>query len=160
MATQIPLTRGLFTLIDTEDLPRVIHHKWMASQSGKGKFYAATWSGKRIVLMHRLLLQCQRGRHVDHINGDTLDNRRSVNLRHAAFFQNQGNRLNLNRNNTTGYRGVCRKKKSWAAHITIDHQYRHLGTFTNPEDAARAYNEAALLRFGEFARLNEIKGAA
>lgn len=71
---------------------------------------------------------------VDHINGDTLDNRRS-NLRIVDRASNQRNRK-FNHVNKTGYRGVRKRNNGkWAALI-------HLGEFVTPEQAAMAYREA------------------
>ncbi len=91
---------------------------------------------------------------VDHKNGDVLDNRRS-NLRVCTKIQNGQNRK-LGKNNTTGFKGVSRHRKNFKASIKLAGKAIHLGTFNNPLEAARAYNDAALRCFGEFARVNPI----
>jgi len=89
---------------------------------------------------------------VDHINGDGLDNRR-CNLRLATPSQNARNRK-LRADSTTGYKGVYQEKKrlKWRATIRVNGKRRTLGRFNAPEDAYRAYCQAATEAFGEYAR--------
>lgn len=97
---------------------------------------------------------------VDHI--DELSEHRHhnwwSNLRLANKQQNGANR-GLPKNNTSGYKGVCWKKafQKWVTVIQVNGKKKFLGYFDSKHDAARAYNEAAILYFGEFAVLNEIK---
>jgi hypothetical protein len=90
---------------------------------------------------------------IDHINGDGLDNRRE-NLRICNHQQNSGNQGP--RGGSSRFKGVCWHKnhRIWAAFIGIDFKQKHLGHFHTEEEAARAYDVAALEHFGEFAKLN------
>jgi hypothetical protein len=92
---------------------------------------------------------------VDHRDGNGLNNCR-LNLRLATNRQNVRN--NRGRKRRLGpYKGVHpsgRPLKPWAAKITVDGKTVNLGRFTEPEQAARAYDAAARKHFGEFARLN------
>lgn len=58
--------------------------------------------------------------------------------------------------NTTGYRGVSLRSSTgmYRASLGVDYKVRHLGYFSDPLDAARAYDAAALAQYGEFAQLN------
>ncbi len=87
MAERIPLTRGQFALVDDEDLPLVLGQRWYANRSSTGQYYAI--NGQRLG-MHRLITNCPKGLEVDHINHDTLDNRRS-NLRVCTHKENMRN---------------------------------------------------------------------
>ena len=89
---------------------------------------------------------------VDHANGDKADNRIS-NLRLAEKSQNRANTA-LQRNNTSGFKGVCFHKPigKFYASIQIEKKYKFLGYFDTPEKAHAAYYEAAEKYFGEFAR--------
>ena len=78
---------------------------------------------------------------IDHINGNRLDNR-IANLRLVDKSQNQLNRPKLNKNNSTGYRGVYAYKNKWVAKIQIGGGFTCLGTYENKEDAASAYEKA------------------
>ena len=99
--------------------------------------------------MHTFLTGWSR---VDHINGNGLDNRRS-NLRPASRSQNGANR-GAPSNNTSGFKGVTRFRLKWMAKIQVHGRTIHLGLFATPQEAARAYDTAALEHFGEYARPN------
>lgn len=96
------------------------------------------------------------GSEIDHVNGNGLDNRR-VNLRFASRSENCSN-CRPSRNNRSGYKGVHWHKgaKKWRSQIKTNGKRIHLGYFENKNDAARAYNEAAIRLHGSFARLNTI----
>src|SRR5215470_7214120 len=83
----VELTRGLETIIDVADVPLVKNYLWHTQTNWTSGFYARTGRG---LLMHRLITGCPKGKEVDHINHDTLDNRRS-NLRIVTHKQNQQN---------------------------------------------------------------------
>jgi hypothetical protein len=156
---EIPVSGGRVTLVDETDYPLVAHLSWHARR-GRTTTYAvhSDWDGaarrNRDTYMHRLILGASPSVHVDHRNGNGLDNRRA-NLREATPSQNQQNKIRLSRN-TSGYRGVTLHKRTGKWQATIGHQRRflYLGLFATPEEAAKAYDTAALRLFGEFARPN------
>ena len=80
--------------------------------------------------------------YLDHINGKTDDNRLS-NLREVSHSENHRNRK-LQKNNTSGFQGVCWniKSKRWRSSITVKGRLIHLGTFDSTEEAAAARAEA------------------
>ena len=104
--------------------------------------------------LHRIIIRAPRNRQVDHINGNSLDNRRE-NLRLATCQQNSGNRGQIRRS-PWPYKGVRQRKPDgpWTAQIGIDYGLVYLGSFKTSEDAARAYDDAASAHYGEFASLN------
>jgi hypothetical protein len=152
----IHLTQGLVAIVDDEDFERISKFKWHASASRNGRFDAAHKSNdvRRSILMHRLILYAPHGKEVDHINGDTLDNRRN-NLRLAARDQNGQNRK-IPRNNTSGFKGVIfdKQDRCWKARIRFRGKQYHLGYFDTPEAAGQQYDRAARLFFRQFARTN------
>jgi hypothetical protein len=85
---------------------------------------------------------------IDHRNLDRADNRID-NLREATNSQNFGN-TKKRVNNTSGYKGVYfdRRTGKWRAEIANV----KLGRFLTKEAAAAAYEDAAKIRFGSFAR--------
>jgi hypothetical protein len=91
---------------------------------------------------------------VDHINRDKLDDR-WCNLRLATRSQNSAN-VALRPNSTSGFIGVTfdKARDKWRAQIRIAGRKVNLGRFASAEEAARAYDAAALKEFGEFAELN------
>lgn len=141
------LTGGKFTKIDDDDLSKLSGNRWYCNNHG----YAMRCSRKRVSL-HRLVMGAPDGFDVDHINGDTLDNRKS-NLRICSRSQNMANRK-TNKNNKTGYKGVCLDNGRIRAFIKKGGRKMHLGMFGSLESAARAYDAAAMLYFGEYAKTN------
>ena len=115
------------------------------------------------VSLHRAimgLLHEDKSRMVDHINHDKLDNRKQ-NLRECTASENARNMKGTG-NRSAGYKGVHRKtgnrRKPWEARITIRMgKTVSLGHYETIEEAARAYNEAAVEHFGEFACLNVLE---
>lgn len=110
------------------------------------------------VYLHRLLIKADKGEFVDHINGNTLDNRLS-NLRKCTNSQNLCNQR-LRKNRINKYKGVYdtkrKLKKPFTAQITLNQNIYRLGYFSSAKEAALAYNEAALKYHGQYARLNEV----
>lgn len=156
MSVEIPLTRGYVALVDDEDAARVLAAgAWYAEVGPRSRtVYAATKTSRRprrTIHMHQVVTGWP---YVDHVNGDGLDNRRA-NLRPATQTQNNGNAPRY-RNNTSGYKGVyfVARRGNWAAQIAVSGRRFHLGTFADPVQAAKAYDDAAVRYFGEFARLN------
>jgi hypothetical protein len=151
-----PSRYRLVTLIDRIDLARVARYHWwvVPRPDGRGS-YAARWVGtgssRRTLYLHRQLLDAPTGRDVVHLNDDGLDNRRA-NLQLASRSQSSARRHTVSP--TTGFRGVYRSRNRYQAQLTVAGKRRTLGLFNNAEQAARAYDEAALAAFGAFARLN------
>lgn len=150
MTRIIPLTRGKVAIVDDDDFERINAYKWFYHSQG----YAACMFGRKMVLMHRVIMNTPQGMETDHANRDRLDNRRE-NLRICTQSQNQSNRA-IGTNNTSGYKGVSWRpeKSKWLAHITVNGQRKHLGYFDTPEQAADAYDEASRKYHMEFSRAN------
>lgn len=149
----IPITQGLLCLIDEKDYALVSKHKWHLSRCN-GKLYAATKILRKETRLHKVIMGGNPSQHIDHKNGDGLDNRRD-NLRFASRSQNLAN-SKLQSNNKSGYRGVCwaAKDKRWRATISVDGKGIYLGNFLTREEAAKTYDNAASKYFGNFAKLN------
>lgn len=147
----VPLSRGLFARIDAADLPVVAGFKWCASGRAP-HLYAATGDARKgtAAMMHRLITQCPAGLVVDHIDGDGLNNTRA-NLRICTHRQNIS-RANWKSSAGRRFRGVFKSTGSATFHAKLGGLY--LGSFRNEEDAARAYDAAAIRELGEFAALN------
>ena len=147
---EIALTHGKVAIVDRADLPLLEDRQWRATCIGGKYWYAA--SGR--VFMHRLILGVPKGIVVDHVNHNSLDNRRE-NLRPATTAQNIANQRHK-RGGSSKYKGVCWNKQRgyWIAQIKVNWKAVYLGLFDSEEDAARAYDVAAIEAFGEFAYLN------
>ncbi len=101
---------------------------------------------------------------LDHINNDRGDNSKA-NLRLATQSQNQHNRLKSvlykGKAPLSRYKGVTKTAAGkWIAQIANGKQPMCLGRFDDELDAARAYNEAAIARYGEYALINNVPDAA
>ena len=155
---EIPLTKGAVAIVDDDDWAELVRHKWYLTTSG----YAArdVWvpgGKKNRVYMHREIAKTPEGMDTDHVNNKRLDNRGS-NLRSCTRSENLRN-SGIRSDNKTGYKGTAFHKFSGLYHSTIkaNGKQQSLGYFKTIEGAARAYNEAAIKYFGEFAKLNDIK---
>jgi hypothetical protein len=145
----VPLTRGLYAVIDDEDYPLISHRKWVAQPSGK-TFYAVNGLRQR---MHRCILQAAAGAIVDHIDHDGLNNTRK-NLRFATRTQNLANGTWSRR--LSGYRGVylIRSRGVYQASLRFNGKNISQGYYKTAEEAAAAYDRGAVKYFGNFATLN------
>lgn len=153
---KICLTQGRFALVDEEDFEYLIQRKWHV-QKGRSTFYAIANKGifPKPILMHRMVLNAPAGTLVDHINGNGLDNRRE-NLRLCTPHENQRNHK-LYSTNKTGFKGVSAFRNKFKATIGFENRQIFIGLFTTPQEAAKAYDKAALKYFGEFANINFSK---
>jgi len=161
VVVRIRVAKRIFALIDDEDIERVSQYDWTIRTSG-GTRYAATNTnkiGKSQRMMHRYILGLKPGELADHINGNGLDNRRS-NLRVVTASQNAQNSFVQRREDgkTSRFKGVFRSGGKWSAKINVAGAVDVLGTFDDEQAAARAYDAAAALHFGEFAKTNESMG--
>lgn len=159
MTKEISLTQGQVAIVDDEDFEWLSQWKWHVRKA-RGKYYAkrSGWvnSTYKNVHMHKVILGIE-DQFVDHKDGNPLNNTRS-NLRIASSQQNSRNREKQS-NNTSGCKGVswCKRRKKWQARIWIDRKEFHLGYFSVLKEASDAYDAAAILHFGEFARPNNYQ---
>jgi hypothetical protein len=152
MTEQITLACGRSALVDAEDFEAIKAYPWHA-HSCRDRVYAITRQHGAAILMHRRILGAASGAIVDHINGNTLDNRRA-NLR---FASNQQNSMNHRPRGAVPFSGVTRRGALYAAAIWPNGSQINLGTdHQSAEAAAAIYNAAASLFFKEFARLNPV----
>lgn len=156
---EIQLTRGKVALVDDDDYDFLNQWKWHTQSGDKiGRlFYAVRQENKKVVRMHRVLLGItDSSMEVDHIDHDGLNNQR-LNLRIATHQENSRNQR-VRSDSNTKYKGVWYSKAhdQYFASIRIGIGPVKLGMFFNVNDAARAYNFAASLIYGQFAVLNEI----
>lgn len=161
---KIPLGRNKLEALLSDEDKDLTALSWYAHRSGDG-FYAAHREGtgdRARVWMHREVMRRILGREVlpteivDHIDQNKMNNQRD-NLRVATRSQNEANKTIWGRG-VSRYRGVSwsKQKKKWKASIQVNNKQIHLGYFTTENEAALAWNDAALDNFGEYATLNPI----
>lgn len=148
----ITLSQGKVALVDDANFDLVIPFRWHAVKI-KDAYYARDNDG---TYMHRLIMGAGPGEEVDHRDGDGLNNQR-FNLRRCTHLQNLRN-TRIQTNGSSKYKGVGWRpeKKKWRARIMVNGQDICLGHFNDELAAAMAYDKAAKVYFGEFARTNGL----
>ena len=141
-------SKGLKFIIDVDDYEKIKDICWNVSKVDKrvsGKV------GKQQVRLHRYVSDITDDKLIiDHINHDPTENRK-CNLRIANKSQNGANRPK-NKNNTSGYKGVTTLKNGrYMARIVVNYKGVYLGCFETPQEAHKAYKEAEMKYFGEYA---------
>jgi hypothetical protein len=146
----VPLTQEQVAIVDADCYEQVAQWNWHAEYNGEG--YYAVRRGRsgepKRVYLHRQLAGEPSGE-VDHINGNTLDNRLQ-NLRACTSWQNKENK-GLSSNCASAIIGVYQYKNKWRAQIYANGKQIHLGTFNTKEAAIAARVFAEMVYFGEFA---------
>jgi hypothetical protein len=152
---RIKLTNKKVALVDDKWYAYLCQFSWQARyDQSTGKWYAARQVHRKFIYMHREILNAPDYLHVDHINGDTLDNREK-NIRLATSAENAWNRDKY-KNNTTGYKGVTYEKGrgKFRAQITVHGKPINLGRYDEAIDAALVYDRAARQYHGSFGCTN------
>lgn len=171
---------GYSAIVDDDDYEWLSKLRWYAVKTGSNKQYVAvktqllrvwddgfTWG--RAEQMHRLILgrtaTLNKDIHVDHINGNSLDNRKE-NLRTCSRTENARNSKKRITHNgkpcSSKYKGVMwypwnkmlETGTPWNAQIRHNNKLHNLGYFATEEMAAKAYDAMAVTLFGEYARTN------
>jgi len=146
----IPLTKGLYAIVDAADYEWLSKYKWFTHGRGK-KACAARNEKRRTITMHREIMQPPPGMFVDHINHNRKDNRR-CNLRNCTPPQNVRNRRVCG--SKSGFIGVYAHGRKWKVVVTCNGKRYRLCGFTDKIEAALARDRLARQLFGEFAYLN------
>ena len=161
----IPLSQGMHAIVDAADYEMVNQFHWHIRKDGR-RFYATRTVRLRLedgsvqrtsIDMHRFILGLPRGDRsvVDHRDGNGLNNTRS-NLRQCTIRENSWRFFR--KLPSSGFRGVywCKRTQTWAAVIRVKAERIKLGHFKTAEEAAEAYDRAAVERRGEFAVTNAM----
>lgn len=153
----IPLTKGYQTVVDDVDAD-LSQLKWCVHIENN-RPYALRHVRPTQLYIHKVILArkisrpLEQGEKVDHVDNDSLNNRRD-NLRLATHAENMRNRK-LPKNNTSGFKGVTKSNSTlhpWRASIKVNGETIDLGYFSTAEEASDAYVEASKKHHGEFAR--------
>ena len=155
---KIPLTKGQFALVDDDDYLYLMKYKWRAVRTPKSNTWYAVCSlyyrsfKFMTLLMHRIICGVKNTQEVDHKDRNGLNNQKD-NLRPATRLQQI---RNTRKRSSSPFKGVRNDMGKWESCITVNDNMMHLGSYDQPEDAAYAYNQAALKYHGEFACLNDL----
>ncbi|MBE3116907.1 hypothetical protein IMZ68_06850 [Candidatus Bathyarchaeota archaeon] len=150
----ISLSQGQVALVDDADFEWLSQWKWCADHQHNSVYAIRAGSYRKIIYMHRLIMDAKPGQMIDHRNNNGLDNQRG-NLRHCTNMQNARNSIKKKKGSSR-FKGVCWKKsnRNWTAQIRLRYKSFHIGSFASEIDAARAYDVKAKELFGEFAKTN------
>ena len=143
---------NLIFLVSPEDQEHISGFKWHHTNGYAARYIRRSGKKSSMPMHHEIMGIPKSGFVVDHINGNALDNRRN-NLRIVSIRENVINQ-SLHKNNTSGFKGVSKFDSRWRAYITPNRKQISLGIHKTKEEAARAYNKAALEIYGAFAKLN------
>ena len=154
---KIKINHNKEVTVDKKDFDWLNQWKWRWDGQRATRTIVDKDGTQHSVKMHRLIMGSPKGMVVDHINGDTLDNRRS-NLRVCTSQQNSFNARA--QTGTSKYKGVSKNSrcpgKPWYAYIRHNYKSINLGNHQNEKTAAMAYNRKAKELFGDYARLNQV----
>ena len=140
---------GGTVILDEQDLLRLDGRTVYMGSNGYA--YFSTNATGPITLHSFVMGGSLPGLHIDHINGNRLDNRRA-NLRFTSAQVNQVNRKRLNRNNHSGVRGVTVRtgaRNPYIAQITVNRRNLYLGSYPTLEEARSARRVAEFEHYGE-----------
>lgn len=153
-----PKHPNTFTMVDDEDFEVLNRWDWHALSKGNHIYAIRAYrvnGAQKQIYMHSFICKTPKGMLTDHINRNGLDNRKE-NLRICTRVQNQWN-AEKKKNGKNKYKGVGIHNGRIFAIIRVNGKDIYLGTtFKTLEDAALAYNKAAIKYRGEFAYLNTI----
>ena len=153
------LQNGMVALVDDEDYERCMNHIWMVNVVGKGTRLCVRTEMRgtgEVIQLNRFITQCNEGDLITYKDNDPL-NCTKENLI-AVTKKELSQKRRGDRNATSKYKGVHWRKdsKRWRAIIVVNKKKINLGSFINEDEAAVAYNKAALEYFGEHAYQNRI----
>jgi hypothetical protein len=157
MSKNIPLSNGLFAIVDDEDFERANKFRWHLSGQRYVMRHIRKSDGTRSCqYLARFIMNDPEGLEVDHLHGNKLDHRKSE-LRFCTHYQNCCNKRKY-KNNTSGFKGVTWDSKCsrWRARIRVHGRLISLGRFREIKAAASAYNVASIRHHGEFGRINSL----
>lgn len=144
----VPLTQGYEALIDECDVKHVQEYKWFAnnvvsaSRGLKSRYiYPSSRAGMSsgYVYLHRFIMSPGKGLTVDHINGNTMDNRRA-NLRICTYRENSCNHEVHRSGKKVGANRT--RFGTYVAQIRIDGAIKYIGSYPTEHEAHQAYLEA------------------
>lgn len=157
MVREIQLTQNRVALCSDEDHEMLSKYRFHFDGSYPRAYVKGSYKTKqKQVRMHQLIMPCEPGFMIDHIDGNKLNNTRE-NLRIVDVYQNsQNSKKKRSAKTTSEYKGVSwhSERKKWRSEIAVDNQRAFIGLYDDEEECARASDSACLFYHGEFAVTN------
>ena len=170
----IDLGQGYFAKVDDDVFEKINNKKWYVLKREKHTSYAVckvkTDNGWINLSMHTLIMGLKKGKEIDHIDGDGLNNQKD-NLRFCTRSENNRNRKPYGKSKYKGVVIYTQKRKytkqngevslyisepRFRAQINVNGKIVFLGQFKTEKEAAEAYNKAAKENYGENTQLNNL----
>jgi hypothetical protein len=142
-----------FALVDNDIYKKIMALGVPVNMNGSG--YVGFWLNGEQVMLHRYVMNAKEHQEVDHKDLKKLNCQR-YNLRLCNHSQNHAN-IGIRSNNKLGKKGVDFQQGRFRATIRINYKKIYLGSYDSLEEAARAYDVAAIEQWGEFANTNYPK---
>lgn len=155
---ELKTIRGISFFIDDEDLSLLAGVNWHFHKNAIATTMVID-GVRKYVLLHRKIMNAEKGQIVDHIDGNVANNRKE-NLRFVTHGQNMMNKRRKINKKTSKYKGVFFDKRTgkFFAAIKQKGNGQYLGSFPCETRAALAYDAAARRVYGQYARANLAGG--
>jgi hypothetical protein len=158
----IKLTKGQRAKVDDKDYDYLMQWKWLCNNGYAARgvhigYYPNKKPRCKLLYMHREIIQVPSELDVDHVDRDRLNNQR-INLRACTSSQNCCNQKKHFDAKSSKYKGVHWNKhhKRWRVKLVVSGKRFDIGAYKTEEEAALAYNKAAIKHHKVFAVLNKI----
>jgi hypothetical protein len=148
---KLNLTKNQFALVDDADYPELSKYKWTFNNGYASRFSTGEGKDRKIIYMHRLLVNPPTGLEVDHINWNRLDNRRR-NLRAVTRTENMLNKPCYKKRADQTYKYITFNQRVQAWHAQLGKV--KIGTFHDERHAAMAHDMWAKSLYGKDSVLN------
>jgi hypothetical protein len=144
-----------YALVDEDDYEKVNKYKWYLNTGG----YAEGKVDKKLIRLHHYILKKpDKGKVIDHINQDRLNDTKN-NVREVSRSENNHNvTKNTNIDLTSKYKGVSwsKNENKWVSTCSIEKKKINLGYFESEEEAAKAYDTYTFKEYKEKANNNNL----
>lgn len=123
-------------LIDLDDVDKVKNLNWCVREQKRTKsvvYYSFTVQNKIYIQLHRFITNCPKNMTIDHINHNTLDNRK-INLKICTHAKNNQNRKIVSK---TSEHNIYFEDNKYRVRVQKNYKNISYGSFNTLEDAIK-----------------------